>query len=616
MAANDLISLETVVQSVNGLQLVLESVLGLSVGDSIIVESLHGYDKEGVDGVWSVNGLPDNYYFSALLGRSFVATVIAVNGNTVTVDRAVPAACQGNPCYRNNAQAVKYAITNLRPWPYAQRFACAEQDMSSFPVPLQCYLSDASATIDFRNCAIFAPRGCGAICIRINRRTSLGGGGVRNKVFKNLTIVGNARDFGYGVIAIDGDWQDDSSTPAAFDLIGDTGAQPTVVSNVFIENFTFVNNWQDISLSYAADCVVYNCKSYFSDPKRATIASQYSLLGASRCSMIDCTIHCDYGRLGFFVQRGLDVTLLRCGGTNCLFAVDTSGRVLIEQCSSDWTDVGPDDHIAAAAGIFNISRRYELVQDEVVPNTGGGTVLRNCTVTYTDIPFVDDYIFNTVVVEQGELDVLTQCSVRGLSLEVPRSDVTTVLDGYLVRSEEQYTLASDLTGQLDSGAKYVRQGEPVEEDEPASAQVVTTASRKLKRPLTMLEVAAIPTAVAAAEPPEVPGNVVIEDPTHGTSQLQIVLDVAVLGVTTYAGLAECGVVLGGTAVSNASHTGFAECGLVLEAVPAGMTVRSGYTTAEMVVSAVGEGENEEIPLDPHARVGTAVIGVSQVANVQ
>lgn len=469
MAANDLIQLETIVTAVSGSTLTLASVDGLSAGDSIIVESQHGYNETGLDGDWAWTDLPvsGNYYAAVThIGKSFIAPVVSIAGNVVTVNRAVPVAAVGLPCYRNNAVAIKHTIANLLPWPSRRRFACEESAPSTgFTIPLRISLSDTQATIDFNNCEIFAPRGCGAISFAIGRLLAEGSGGVSNKTYRNLTIRGNVRDSGYGFVGDLGNYVAQSSHPAAFVVFGTGGAEANTAFNCIVENFTLIDNWRSVGVSRAEDCFVYNCRSRFTDPLRRYIQWEYQADSSSRCAFIDCIVNSLYARAGFEPFKCQGVSFIRCGGSNCGFASNSSGGTLMKDCWVDWTDVNPDPAWSQFNPLMNINRTIETSQGSPQANAVGGVGVINFRANYLAIPYPDtNRIFNTINVSTGSHGILTGAKIRGVTLTVPRTNVTTPNFGYIVRSDEPETTASGLVGTLDTSSPYVRQNVAIPED--------------------------------------------------------------------------------------------------------------------------------------------------------
>ncbi len=466
MSANDLIQLETTVTATSGSTLTLASVEGLAVGDSIIVESQHGYNETGLDGDWAFTGLPtSNHYYLAVdhIGKSFIAVVSNISGNVVTVDRAVPPAAVGLPCYRDNSTAIKYAIDNLLPWPSRKRFATAElQPTFKMPMPLRCYLTDDPATIDFNHCEIFAPRGCGAVMISIART---GGGGVSNKHYKNLTIRGNVRDSGYGIFAETGSYNQQTWAMSAFAFAGTGGGSPSTATNVIVENFTLIDNWRSVSCSIAMDCFIVNCTSRFTDPLRRYIQWEYQADSCYRVSFVDCIIDSPYARPGFEPFKCQGVSFIRCGGKNCGFASNSSGATLFKDCFVEWTDENPDPAWSQFNPLINCNRTVEEQAGAQYPGTNGGVGVRNFTATYRVVPYPDtNRIFQTISVAPGVHGIATDADIRGVTLVVPRTNLTTPSDGYLVRSSEAETTARGLVGTLDTGSPYIRQNVVVPED--------------------------------------------------------------------------------------------------------------------------------------------------------
>lgn len=460
MAVNDLVQLETTVTAVSGSTLTLASVTGLAVGDAIIVESLHGYNETGIDGDWEFTDLPtSNHYYLAVdhIGKSFIATVSGISGNVVTVDRTVPVAAVGLPCYRDNSTAVKYAIENAVAWPSRRRFACAAIEPTlRFPAPIRAMLNDTQATIDFNNCELFAPRGCGSLALTMAR---IGGGGVNNKILKNLTIRGNVRDYGYGILGETGVYYPDTWALGAFYFGGSSGDTPTFATNVIVENFNIIDAWQAISVNNAKDCFFVNCTMTANWPQRRYIQWDFQATFCFRTAFIGCTVISDKGRAGFEAFKSQGVTFLNCTGNNASFAANTSGATLYKNCYVIWTDDDPPTAFSQYNAMLSITRTIESQSGAPIAYAVGGIGVINFVVDYRVIPYANsNQIFNTILVSPGDQGIPTNAKINGVTLIVPRTNVTTPNAGYIIRSDEAQTTATGLVGTLDSGNQYIRQG--------------------------------------------------------------------------------------------------------------------------------------------------------------
>lgn len=461
MGLYDLVALSTTVLAQSGATVTLASVEGLEVGDRIVIESQHGYDETGLDGDWPIvwnNGSENvplpfvgaGYYLDVdHVGKSFIGTIQSggISGNTITLDRTVPTGAVGLPCYRENGAAVKYAIENKLAWPSRKTFAIA----SSNTAPIRAYLTDEYAEFNFNHCELFAPRGCGALSLSITRD---GGGGLKNKRYRNLHLRGNARTSGYGFLAETNVYNQQTSSSPAFGVAGSGGEGGGKAQNVTVENFTFTDNWRSIALANAFDCIVANCNSFFTEPLKRYIQWEYQAATCKRITFYNCVVDSDYARAGFEAFACQGVSFINCQSRNSSFASNASGAVSFRNCSMVWDDVDPDPSFSQYNGLLSLTRTIEDQQGSAQTGTQGGIGVDNFSVTYNAIPYPEtNRIFNTVLVSPGIYGIPTAPVIRGIHLTVPRTNVTAPNAGYLVRSDESGTTVTGITGDtLDTGS--------------------------------------------------------------------------------------------------------------------------------------------------------------------
>lgn len=459
MGLYDLVELTTTVTAQSGATVTLASVEGLEVGDKIIIESQHGYDEPGLDGSWAISNFPlgVGYYTNVThVGKSFISGPITnIAGNVVTVDRTVPSGAVGLPCYRNNADAVKYTVDNLLPWPANKRLAVA----TATSAPIRSYLTDTYAEIDFNHCELFAPRGTGALRLAIAR---ISGGGLKNKRYRNLTLRGNVRDSGYGLSVEGGTFVQGSSMYFPFNILGSGGEGGGLAINCVIENFTFIDNWRSTGVDLALDSFVVNCRSQFTDPLRQYIQWEYQAASSERCAFIDCTIDSDYMRASFEPYKCKGISFIRCGGRNTSFAVNSSGSTIFKDCWITIDDTNPDPSFSPSNFLLNLARTQETQQGEQQPGTGGGVGVFNFRIQYDAIPYGDtDAIWGGVAINaEAAWGLPVNAHIYGLDFQVPRTDVAFGANtGYIVNRNSGAggtTIVSGITGDtLDTGTKLL-----------------------------------------------------------------------------------------------------------------------------------------------------------------
>lgn len=455
MAITDLVELSTTVTAVSGSIVTLANVSGLAVGDRIIIESQHGYDETGLDGDWDVD-LPvsSDYYIGVThWGKSFLGTVSGISGNNVTLDRTVPVGASGLPFYRNNADAIEYAINNRISFPTAKVLAFATDNTR----PLRCYTTPDQYTYDFNGCEIFTPRGCGPASIQFYS-SEPGGGPTHNKIYRNLTMRGNARDSGYGFSAETGELIfDGSAFPTAFRIEGTSGEGGTVTTNQHLEGCTFIDNWRAVSFSLASGCTATNCLASFTGPLRSYIQWEFLAANSINCWFIECAVDTDYSRPAFSAFSAERCGFISCSGRNAFFESNSSGGTFFKDCSVLWdtTDPGP---WSPNTPLLSLQRVYEDQVGSALGTTGYIRV-ENFSAKYNATPYVDQ-IYYTILVDVGDW---TEIVVDVIGLVFDASAVGTpaspTSDGYaMISTANNVTLSNYIGPQWSGRAPFLREG--------------------------------------------------------------------------------------------------------------------------------------------------------------
>ena len=460
MGANDLISLSTYVNGVpSGVDVTLGSVAGLVPGDQIIIESQHGYNETGLDGDWPISNFPiaGNYYTNVdHVGKSYIGTISAINGNVLTMTTPVPAASNGLPAFRNNAVSIKYAIENKVRWPEQKVLAAATTNTS----PIRASLTDDYHEIDFNGCTILSPRG---VCCVMLSMVRVGGGGVSNKRYRNLILKGNARPTGYGISAETGVSVQGSSFSAPFSVSGTSGANPTIARFVDIENFKIIDCWRSIGHTLAQDCNIVDCVTEPTDILKNYIQWEYLPTSCERIAYLRCKVQSAFHRAGFEPFRCQGVTFDNCYGRNANMSVNTSGGVLYRNCTIDWDQVNPEaGEVAATIGLLNIGRTIETQAGSAYEGTQGGTGIRNFTINQNVVPYPGtNSIFASCLIGAGIYGIDTAADIRGLTINLPGTDHNCPHSGYAVRADASETYVSGLVcPQLTGKTKYVKNNVP------------------------------------------------------------------------------------------------------------------------------------------------------------
>lgn len=442
--------------SVSGSTVTLVNKTGFSVGDKIIIESQHGYNQDGLDGNWTWNfvGYSGDFYFDPALkqGKSFMGSITGISGETITLDRTVPVGAVGLPFHRDNGDAVKHAIENGVSWPSGVTFHVGSN--ADFIRPA---LSTEQQTIDFNNCTWLNVRGCPGLLFYPN--TIGGSSSVSNKVFKNLNLVGNSLNSGFGVQS----------------LIGLNALVLIAGSNVVVDNFTTRNGWRGIVLNNSVDCVVQNCTSTLECHRRRYIQWEFQASGCSRCVFYNCTVDCDFPFASFEPFKCSGVSFVKCGGRNAGYSCNASGKIKFIDCNCTYDSADYETEGASSWSInnpiININRIIENQQGTPQTGTEGGCLVYNFDMAYEALPRVaSQRIFKCIIVGGGIRGISTDARIRNVSYTNPflaSTDGNGNAVGYVI-SGDANTLGANadqliVSGivnatTLNTGLKYSKQG--------------------------------------------------------------------------------------------------------------------------------------------------------------
>ena len=443
MAYTDLISASTFVASQSGADVTVADPTGFSVGDKIIIESQHGYGEDGFDGNWSwsaYDSFPDtDYYFSPIIvkGKSFLGSITNISGSTFTLDRTVPSGAVDLPFHRDNTDAVSVAIAQKATWPEGVTYHIGSANAGLIAPALDEHFYE----YDFNNCVWQNVRGCYGMCLR---PTLSGGGGVVNKVWRNLIMKGNRRASGFGTQSANG-----AGLEALFLITGD---------NHVIENCQFWDGWRSVGLSYASNVTVQNCTTYSQDPMRRYIQWEYQTNFAKHCTFYKVRIDSDYALPSFEPFKSSSVTFDQCGGRNCGYSCNTSGKSLYLNCDCTWDqqdyDVDGSDGVwAFGQPVFNVNRTVENQQETPQVGTDGGCLIDNFRMEYTALPRVSaNRIFTNIVVGGGTAGIDTGCVVRNPTYINPFTTSTDNANG-AQKNKAGYVVAGDANTTADAQLK-------------------------------------------------------------------------------------------------------------------------------------------------------------------
>ena len=385
-----------------------------------------GYVYWWLDGQW-FDIAPDrpntfymgSYYLGKAIPRSLQARITAINGNTLTLDKAAATSASGANVHLDTAPILSTLAANggnvsLPAGNYAVGGAVWVRDKAGFVLSGQG--QDQTR--------IFSPKGVTSATLTFTNSPST--------TVRDLTLQGNFRDQGFGM-----NW--DGSTPAAlnqpvtdYDIPQGSGWPRGVFihssSNSVVQDVRVIDVAQSaVGVSYADNVWARRVQSVQNDLLRQYLAWQFQWADATGGGCEDCEVRSNYIISGFEAFKSTNVQFIRPKGMNALFAMNGSGGWFIDGADLRFTanSLPPESDRNAASPwhpIVNINTNIG-----VTPQTGMGGTIRNSTIIQSGYVTPNNDSLKGVVVNDNNPNV----RVEGLAYYAPDFKSGSVSNGAL-----------------------------------------------------------------------------------------------------------------------------------------------------------------------------------------
>ena len=318
-----------------------------------------------------------SYYVGKAIPRSLQAQIVAISGNTLTLDAGAAESVSDATVYLDTAPILNKLIANG---------SALALPAGRFPVGGVVWVNGRGgfelAGQGTDSTTIFSPKGVPSAQIQVVDSP--------NSTVRDLTLQGNFRDQGFGL-----NWG--GSTPAG------TG-QPVTETDVplgaaFPRGILFISNSQNgvaqdlrvIDVAQQALGVIYaenvwgrRIENIQNDLLRSYVTWQYQWVDTQGGGCEDCQVRSTYVIPGFEAFRTSGVQFIRPKGQNALFALNGSGPWMVVDADLRFTanSLHPDsDPLAASYSqpILNVNTNAGITSQ----STAGGTI-RNVTITQED----------------------------------------------------------------------------------------------------------------------------------------------------------------------------------------------------------------------------------------
>ena len=263
---------------------------------------------------------PNNWYAAVVYPKSLVAKVVAVAGNTVTLDTPSSTGSILANVYFDN-----WAIfDNLCGQKGAEIFAIMPSNIEVV-IPQGSYAFSKMASVISRNdwrligsgvafSTLFSPKGVPSQEVFFNACTNTNG----LDSVANFTLRGNARFSGYGLnVTETADVHDQSYPPGVF---------MQSCTSFIVRNVAVFDVFQDaVGVEYGSNIWAYNCTATLTDGLQRYIQWLFQWSDTTGGGFVDCVVTSPILTAGFEIFRSSGVTMTRPVGNNATFSLNSAG---------------------------------------------------------------------------------------------------------------------------------------------------------------------------------------------------------------------------------------------------------------------------------------------------
>jgi hypothetical protein len=280
-----------------------------------------------LDGAWS-QWMANDYYVSEAVPRSLVATIQAIDGSVITLDKTAAATASNANVYYDNA---KWFWDNV-----GEGTSGFSPDNNTLIIPPGKFAFSSPMTLEHHSdwtimgsgdqSEIFSPKGVAGAGVAADFCDGI--------VLRDFSIVSNAKNEGFGLA-----WNtlnngsvrvDETTLPQGSQF--PSGAVISHTHGGTIQNLTVVDVFQNaIGVSAgSSDINVYDCRVYVTEPLREYVQWMYQISDSKNVSVYDSYLESAYLVQGFEIFRSDDSKFVNMNSINGVAAVNSSGRFILE----------------------------------------------------------------------------------------------------------------------------------------------------------------------------------------------------------------------------------------------------------------------------------------------
>lgn len=355
-----------------------------------------------VSGAWT-QPYSTSYYLAKAHPRALQARITAISGNDLTLSTPAGATATNANVYLDNTPFLNLMTYNI--W---YKFGSPAGDLRSF-LPSRARIRIPAGTWGFGGkiylgqfaqgmtiegvgdtTILKSPKGCPSISILVTDHDPT----EERVVVKNLKMVGNVRDVGFGMDYANTSWKPSGSGGSGFEWDTDTanlsettvstgaGYSPGVLmtgcTNCVVSGITSVDVWQkSIGANQSTDCWARNSTTTMTDGLRAYIQWFYQWADCTRGGIEDCTVTSPRLIAGAEVFRSDGSVITRFTGNNASMSSNSAGNFVFTDCTINITVT---DNVEATSG-FSTSNPLVNINSNIQPPSGavaqGGSIV-NC----------------------------------------------------------------------------------------------------------------------------------------------------------------------------------------------------------------------------------------------
>lgn len=385
-----------------GTVLYVTSTNGFNIGDTIIIESTHGYGEEGIAGSQYDNRFPNNYYLSVPQGLSFVARVTYVARNRLVLDSTPPSSAVGLQVHKCNAVEIESAVST-----YKTIVLPPGELAISRPIHIG---NISNFALEGRSTTIFSPRGVPSASIFANNCNS--------SSVTNLTIRGNVRQSGYGLLFSNGQYQQGNSWPSGLLFSNCNECAASQVKSIDV--------WQNaVGFTSCVGCSALDCETVMTEGLYQYVQWCYMAHFSTNTLFARCRVTSPTLIAGFSDVLSMYTSFVNCVGTNAVVESNGGGHFLFDNLQLGFTPNSEINGFSSYNPCVNINTN---LQDTSRAMNGG--IIRNASINFHGKPFASGHVLAGIIIAPSYRNVV----IDGLEYTADTDSLCGHIDGYIVNA--------------------------------------------------------------------------------------------------------------------------------------------------------------------------------------